>query len=319
MENRAHAIAAGLFTLLLGAALCLVAWWFTRSDDSRLVPYVVSTKGSVTGLKIDAPVRYRGVDVGKVASVGISRDNPGSVNVKILVDRDTPIGAATYAQLGYLGVTGLAFIALNDDGKGERAQVAAIPMRPSLMDSGEELVTNIGGIVERVRAVLDDDFKAKLKSTLANVEKTTAHAAQVAAQLEPTAKALPPLLAETRQTIQDGRATLTEARTALGDARVALSRADGLIASVDKFTLKLDNKLDTLANTAEEIGGAAKALQLDTLPRVNAVADDLVRKTRSVDRVLQQISDQPHSLVFGAGEPAPGPGERGFTAPEVRR
>ena len=64
---------------------------------------------------------------------------------------------------------------------------------------------------------------------------------------------------------------------------------------------------------------AARTLQLDTLPRINVAAEDLVRKTRTLDRVLQLISDQPQSLVFGAGDPTPGPGERGFSAPEARR
>ena len=32
MENRAHAFAAGLFTLVLGAALAAVALWFNKDD-----------------------------------------------------------------------------------------------------------------------------------------------------------------------------------------------------------------------------------------------------------------------------------------------
>ena len=32
MENRAHALAAGLFTLVLGAALAAVALWLNRDE-----------------------------------------------------------------------------------------------------------------------------------------------------------------------------------------------------------------------------------------------------------------------------------------------
>ena len=56
MENRAHALAAGLFTLILGAALVAVTVWFSK-DDLKLVPYTLFTTGSVTGLKTEAPVR----------------------------------------------------------------------------------------------------------------------------------------------------------------------------------------------------------------------------------------------------------------------
>jgi phospholipid/cholesterol/gamma-HCH transport system substrate-binding protein len=49
MENRAHALAAGLFTLLLGAGLVAVALWFGK-DDVGYVSFLVSTTSSVAGL-----------------------------------------------------------------------------------------------------------------------------------------------------------------------------------------------------------------------------------------------------------------------------
>ena len=323
MENRAHAIAAGLFTIVLGLALVGIAWWFSRSDDSRLVPHLVTSTGSVAGLKVDAPVRYRGVDVGKVAAISLSREKPGTIMVRILVDPDTPIVASTYARLGYLGVTGLAFIALNedgrtrpgDDGKAQPGERTAIPLRPSILDSGEDLLTAVSGITDRLSNLLDDDFRVKAKSTLANVERAAAHAATVAAQLGPATKQLPELIVATR-------ATIDEAKSALADARGTIAKADGLVDNVNTFTLKLDTRLAMLngiAATADEVGAAARTLQLDTLPRINVAAEDLVRKTRALDRVLQLISDQPQSLVFGSGDPAPGPGERGFSTPEARR
>jgi len=82
MENRAHALAAGRFTLLLGAALGVVALWFSK-DELKLIPYVMSTTNSVTGLKVEAPVRYRGVDVGKVDAISIDAANGGRVQIRI--------------------------------------------------------------------------------------------------------------------------------------------------------------------------------------------------------------------------------------------
>ena len=47
MENRAHALIAGLFLLLLGAAAVASLWWFSgRSEDTRT--YVVETRRNVT-------------------------------------------------------------------------------------------------------------------------------------------------------------------------------------------------------------------------------------------------------------------------------
>src|SRR5471032_509909 len=142
MENRAHALEAGLFTLLLGAALVAVALWFSK-DDLKLIPYAMTTSSSVTGLKVEAPVRYRGVDVGKVDEIAIDSANNGRVRIRISVREGTPITKSTYAQLGYQGITGLAYVLLGDDGKSTQAlhsgseEVAVIRMKPSLMDAGE--------------------------------------------------------------------------------------------------------------------------------------------------------------------------------------
>src|SRR5204863_447874 len=115
MENRAYALAAGLFTVLLAVALVAAGLWFRR-DDVRFAQYVVTTTSSVSGLKAEAPVRYRGVDVGRVEAIKIEPGASGRIHVRIGVQEDTPITKSTYAQLGYQGVTGLAYVSLNDDG-----------------------------------------------------------------------------------------------------------------------------------------------------------------------------------------------------------
>ncbi len=65
MENKSHALAAGLFTIVLTIALILVGLWFGR-DRSLRTPYDLVTRMSVAGLSNEATVRFRGVEVGKV-------------------------------------------------------------------------------------------------------------------------------------------------------------------------------------------------------------------------------------------------------------
>ena len=63
MESRAHAIATGLFAILLGTALVGALWWFSdKREVTREV--VLVTTGSVNGLNPQATVRYRGIVAG---------------------------------------------------------------------------------------------------------------------------------------------------------------------------------------------------------------------------------------------------------------
>jgi phospholipid/cholesterol/gamma-HCH transport system substrate-binding protein len=306
MENRAHALAAGLFTLLLGAALAAVALWFSK-EDLQLIPYVMTTTSSVTGLKVEAPVRYRGVDVGKVDEIAIDTVNNGRVRIRIGVREGTPITTGTYAQLGYQGITGLAYVLLGDDGKsrqplqGAGGEIAVIRMKPSLMDNGESLFGSIVEITEKVNQLLDEENRGYVRRTLAGLEEVTQRASAVTRKLEPSLDAMPGLI--------------QEARSMAADARTSLKKAEQFIESANGLALKLDQSMETLIPafaSVEELGATAHAVGEDTVPRVNVLIDDISRESRGVGRVTNTLSDNPQSIVFGTPPGKPGPGEPGF-------
>ena len=315
MENRAHALAAGLFTLLLGAALAAVALWFSK-DDHKLIPYAMATTSPVTGLKLEAPVRYRGVDVGKVDDINIDTANRGRVQIRIGVREGTPITKSTYAQLGYQGITGLAYVLLGDDGTSAESlhsstkEIASIRMKPSLMDEGETLFTSVAEIADKVKRLLDDENQGHVRRTLAGLEEVTQRANTVTRKLEPSMEALPALI--------------TEAKGLAGDARASLRKADQLIVSANGFALKLDQRVDALklekrmdaieraAAGVEDLGATARTIGDETAPRLNVLIDDLSKEMHALGRVINTLGEQPQSIVFGTRPPLPGPGEPGF-------
>jgi phospholipid/cholesterol/gamma-HCH transport system substrate-binding protein len=313
MENRAHALAAGLFTLLLGAALGAVALWFSK-DELKLIPYAMTTTNSVTGLKVEAPVRYRGVDVGKVDDISIDTANSGRVRIRIGVREGTPMTKSTYAQLGYQGITGLAYVLLGDDGKSREplqsspAEIAVIRMKPSLMDDGEGLVNSVIEIADKVKHLLDDENQGRVRRTLAGLEEVTQRASTVTKKLEPSLDAMPGLIGE-------AKGMAAEARSMAADARATLRKADEMIGSVNGLALKLDERVDTLARSVasvEEVGVTARAVGDETMPRMNALIDDVSRETRTLGRVINTLGDNPQSIIFGTPAGRPGPGEPGF-------
>jgi len=67
-----------------------------------------------------------------------------------------------------------------------------------------------------------------------------------------------------------------------------------------------------MAASLEEVGVAARSFNDETLPRFNALVEQLNRDTRALDRVLNAVGENPQSFVFGAPRGRPGPGEPGF-------
>jgi phospholipid/cholesterol/gamma-HCH transport system substrate-binding protein len=303
MENRAHALVAGLFVLLLGAAAAAAAVWLQR-DAQALAPYVIATTLPVTGLKAEAPVRWRGLDVGRVEALRLDPSAPGQIVVTLGIDPATPVTDATYAQLGFQGVTGLAFVQLNEGATPGRPLASAagapprIPLRPSLLDAGEDLVAAIGEASARVNALLADDNQALVKRTLAGLEQSTLKLQRLAEQLEGGTRQLPALIAA---------------------AQAAARRTDRLMAELTALTTRLDGKLDHVAGSvdrvgvaADDAGASARSVREEAIPRVNALLEQLQRETRTLNRLLTTLSDQPQSVVFGHPPRSPGPGEPGF-------
>ena len=69
MENKAHAMVAGAFVLVVSALLAALAVWLMRDTTQRDM-YEMSTSEIVSGLQPQAVVRFRGVPVGKVELIG---------------------------------------------------------------------------------------------------------------------------------------------------------------------------------------------------------------------------------------------------------
>lgn len=308
MENKAYALAAGLFTLLLGAALVAAALWFGK-DGVEYVPFLVTTTTSISGLKAEAPVRYRGVEVGRVQSIRIEPGVNGHIHIRIGVTESTPVTTSTFARLGYQGVTGLAYVALDDSGdskellKSTSREPAEIPLHRSIMDTGEDLMTAFGEVVARMNTLLDGESQTALRGALVGLEKATLKTAALADKTAALAEKLEPGIAGVPGLV--------------GDARGAIGNANRLIGNLNGLTAKIEERVEALnrvAKSVEEVGSTARAVNDETLPRLNALVEDLHKETRALDRLLNALGEHPQSIVFGTPPGKPGPGERGFSA-----
>ncbi|MFD2270453.1 MlaD family protein [Undibacterium arcticum] len=144
--------------------MVLIGLWLNRDREVR-VPYEMATKLSVPGLNPQAAVRYRGLDVGKVDEIAFDPQVPGQILVHISVKPDTPITFSTYGTLGYQGVTGIAYIQLDDDGIGQervvsnKNRIARIEMRPSLLDNlqskGLQILQQTEELTKRFNTLLE--------------------------------------------------------------------------------------------------------------------------------------------------------------------
>lgn len=308
MENKSHALMAGVFTVLLLAATILLGMWLNR-DQVDWVPYQIATKLSVPGLNPQAAVRYRGLDVGKVDAITFDPQAVGQILIHISVRPDTPITQSTYATLGYQGVTGIAYVQLDDDGSrpvkvpSTQERIARIEMRPSLFDQlqnrGLAILQQTEEITKRINNLLTPANQEAMLTAFDNISKAATEFEKIPRQLQPTLSKLPALATQAQQTLDGVAALSKDARTLAGTLSEAAEKLQAPQGVLDK-----------MATAADQVGTAANRLEHETLP----VANDIRSSIRSLDRTLERLNERPQSILFGGPAAVPGPGETGFSA-----
>jgi phospholipid/cholesterol/gamma-HCH transport system substrate-binding protein len=311
MENRSHALAAGIFTILFGIAAAIALWWLGQSD-AETTSYVLETRRNVTGLNVQAQVRYRGIRAGKVEAIEPDPADPRLILVRVNVDKRFKLTKGSSAQLGYQGVTGLAYVLIEDDGSsaeplaGKDGALPRITLKSTVFDmlaeKAGDIVTQISTVSSRLGQMLDEKNVQNLSRTLDNV-----------ATASDGLRELPKILASAREALSETnmrnlRQILVHVEKAAGESAPLTAEIREMVKSMSG----LSQRLDRLA------GNAGDELTVATLPRATALMREMAASSRQLSRVLDNIESNPQVLIFGNGVSSPGPGESGFSPPVTR-
>jgi len=202
----------------------------------------------------------------------------------------------------------LSYVILDDDGSkpeplaAEGGKLARIEVRPSFFDnvsaSGQEMIDSFSQVAKRVNTLLSEENQRHLVSALRNLDQASGKVAALATSLEPAAKALPALA---------------------NDVSTTFRRAETLLVSLNQPV----DSFERAARSAEHLSiqgvAVSETVLSESLPRLNVLLEDLQRSSHGLERLLSEINEQPHSVVFGKNPLPPGPGEPGFASQRVVR
>jgi phospholipid/cholesterol/gamma-HCH transport system substrate-binding protein len=311
MENKSHALAAGIFTIVFGIAAAVAIWWLGQSE-ALTNTYLLETRGNVSGLNVEAQVRYRGIRAGKVESIATDEADPRIILVRISVDDRFKLTRSSTAELGYQGVTGLAYVQIEDKGTsaeplvGKDGEPARIALKASLLEMlGEkagDIVTQISTVSLRINKLLDEKNVQNLSRTLDNL-----------ATASDGLREMPAILASAREALSENnlknlRQILAHVEKTAGDSAPLATEMRELVKTMTSLSQRLDHIAAVAGNELATV----------TLPQANTLMRELSTSSRALSRVLDGLESNPQMLLFGRGAAAPGPGEAGFSAPANR-
>ena len=308
METKVNFAVVGAFVLVLGAAFIGGILWLSSGKSFRASydTYLVYMSESVSGLSPDAPVRYRGVQVGRVRRISLAPGDVEKVLLTLDVQRGTPIKQDTIAVLQSQGLTGIAHVELSG-GSRESPQLETLPNEeypvirsgPSLMlrldTEVSALLENLNRSSERFNALLDDRNRNALKQTLVSLEAVS-------------------------RTLAGRTAAIDSGVT---DAALAMQNTVQVTKELSQLLERVQRSADAFDRMTAEgaLAGASAARAMDsartslnnfsgqTLPDAQLLITELRSLTVSLKHLSDELERDPSMLVRGKSSARPGPGE----------
>jgi phospholipid/cholesterol/gamma-HCH transport system substrate-binding protein len=281
------------------------------------VRYLAFFRESVSGLNPNAPVKFRGVDVGRVRDIVINPKNVEEVRLTLEIAQGTPVKSDTVATLRIQGLTGLAFVDLSGGSQAAPLLTAkpgdaypVIGTGPSLLfrlDSEvTTLITGVNAFTEDARAIIDEDNRAKLRQILGDLAVLT-HA-----------------LAKRSETVDEG--VLRGAEALRNIARITEQLHARLPVLLDNVAIaaaalrgtagEIDAAGGEVARAGRELGDMVKENRPNverftrrSLPEFGLLIAELRQLTLQLQRLARQLEQEPNSAIFGRPPVPPGPGE----------
>ncbi len=300
MERDARYATLALFALACIAAAVAFIWWYSGRGDRRdYQTYEIYFQGTVSGLSKGSPVRYLGVDVGRVTSLNVDKQDAGRVKVQAEIDSTAPISGGTLAKLGLLGLTGLLYIDLQQDPNVPASRPLAqgtkhpvIPSRKGTIEASAERLPEILGqataVLGRIERVLSDDNVRSVGQTITNIERASADLPATMAEARALAAELRGISSSTLELTNRLNQTLSKAQPDL-EATLASAR----IAS-DKLARTADG-LDRLLNANEGGLGRTAGASVAELQQLMIDARAASNEVRELARTLRE---RPSSVLF---------------------
>lgn len=294
--------------LVLGAALIAGVLWLASGGafQKKYDLYLAIMDESVSGLNMNAPVKYNGVEVGKVRGIQLDAANPDRVRLKFAIERGTPIKEDTVAVLKTQGLTGIAYVELAGGTRESPPLLAAgeddypvIRTKPSLSARLENVLTTVLAKLDRttsnIDAILSDENRLAFSSALADIAVVTR------------------TFAARKDTIDDG--ITSAARTFDNSARVAaqlgpvIDRVGRGADAVEKMGVETAAASQSASKTITAVGTDVQRITAETLPELDRLLGELNVLSASLRRLSAQTERSPNSLVFGRSPVPDGPGE----------
>ncbi|MBZ0268370.1 MlaD family protein [bacterium] len=299
MEAKANYVLVGLFVLLLGVAAVASLFWLAGWGRGSEEVYLVLMEESVSGLTVDAPVKYRGVDVGRVVAMDLRPEDPHVIQLTLSVSPETPVLVDTRAQLEFQGLTGLAFVNLIGGTRGAPRlkaepgqELPVIRSAPSILvrldDGVSALLVSLTGTSDRIARLLGEVDENRLARAIDNLDRLTKTLADSSAELG---------------------SAIADAGRFMDSAAEVGDRLPGLVDTIDTLVADWQSTGREVRRLASSGNEELRMMTGEVAGNMQLLSADLRPLIDRLEQVVAELERDPSVFLHGRAASPPGPGE----------
>ncbi|MEE4259683.1 MAG: MlaD family protein [Bacteroidales bacterium] len=292
MESRINYIIVGVFVVLFSIGLAGFAFWLEKYGTQEDFKYYMTyMKESVSGLSLDASVKYRGVDVGTVKNIRINPENSEEVELLLRVKKETPIKEDMAVILKFYGLTGLAFIEIEGGSKTSallKSQNDEIPIIKSVPSIYTRLNESLPVIAQRlslalgkIDALLSDENLANIRESIDNIKEISLYIKNYKDDLDTLIK---------QGVVMEGK---------------VISSFDKVADAADKVKHVASDIEKSLQRGDYNI----KEMSSPTFQQTNELLDELKALSAELEEMVLSLQRNPRDIFLKQTTPKLGPGE----------
>ncbi len=311
--------------MLLGAILIAGILWLASggSLQKKYDLYLAVLEESVAGLNINAPVKYNGVDVGKVKSIELDPNNPELVRLIFAIERGTPIKVDTVAVLKTQGLTGIAYVELDGGAKNAAPLIASADEKYPIIQTKPSLGTRLENVLTSVLAKLDNtssnidsllsiENRESFKNALANIAAVSKTIAARNAEIDAGIVNASRAVNNTALATQKLNPMIDKLEPVIDQLSVTIAQINHSAIAIEKAGNEVAIASTTASKTVESVGANIDQYTAETLPEVQRLLTELNELSASLRRLSEQTERDPASLLRGRSPVPDGPGESSF-------
>lgn len=261
------------FLILVGFIIAIIGFHIGR----KTVIYTASLR-YIAGIDPGRAVRFGGMQVGRVSTVGISPENDSLILVKMSIDEGTPIKTDSVAYVNTIGFMGDYYMEISTGTKEAAILPPGSEIRARETISLNEIIASAEGVIKKLNTSLQ----------IINKEVLLEEVPELRQRVEVTAENLDKLLKDLDSVITENKENIHQVVTQL--TQLLQENRAGISAIVANFR-EASQRLNSLADTLDTIV-AENREDVDTMiKQLRKAAEEAQAAAEKVNGLISQNAD----------------------------